>query len=149
MTLGILKAKDLGVPGRPIAIWSYLPNMIKVTAVSNREYLINFYSDIPLLRYMSQTLDVTRSSFVIPFKASITSVAYTSKSNIFNLVFNNPQLIDITERGLIMKPRRVKKGALKEFRDTTPDTVPTLKDLTHKDLESLIDERNTDIFDSL
>lgn len=98
---------------------------------------------------MSQILDVTRSSVIIPFKASVTGVAYTSKSNAFNLVFNNPQLTDVTERGLILKPRRVKKGALKRFRDTIPNTVPTLKKLTHKDIERLIDERNEDVFDSM
>jgi hypothetical protein len=98
---------------------------------------------------MSQTLDITRSSFVYPFKESIRGVAYTSKPNEFILVFNNPQLIDITERGLIIKPRRVKKGTLKEFRDTMPERVPTLKNLTDEDVERLIDERNADVYDDM
>lgn len=93
---------------------------------------------------MSYTMS---SSVVTPLKASVTGVVFTSKLSEFNVVIKNPRLT-VTERGLIIRPHRVKKGALKEFRDTIPDTVPTLKNPTHEDIERLIDERNTDIFDN-
>jgi hypothetical protein len=49
---------------------------------------------------------------------------------------------------MIIKPHRVNKGAFEGFRTKLHEVVPGLRNLSHEDLESIKDERNTDVFDS-
>ena len=51
------------------------------------------------------------------------------------------------ERAIIIKPRRVKKGALNGFKNTLHELVPELKNLTDEDLlESIIVDDDDDIY---
>lgn len=47
--------------------------------------------------------------------------------------------------GFITIPRKAKKGALKGFRTRLHEIMPQMKNLTHDEIESLVDERNEDI----
>jgi hypothetical protein len=49
---------------------------------------------------------------------------------------------------MIIRPRRLNRGALKGFRNTLHETIPSLRNLTHEEIESIKDERNADVFDS-
>jgi hypothetical protein len=64
---------------------------------------------------MPQFYDVSSSTYLEPSRASVTVITYTSKLNEFDLFLDNPELVTPTTLGLIIKPRRVNKGALKEF----------------------------------
>jgi hypothetical protein len=58
--------------------------------------------------------------------------------------------IDMTpaDRYIIIKPRQIRKGALKAFRNTLHDIIPELRNVSHEEIEKLIDEQNTGVFDS-
>jgi hypothetical protein len=93
---------------------------------------------------MSQFYDISGSTYILPSSVSATVIAYTSKPSEFDLFVDDPEL-QIMTNGLIMEPRTVKRGTLKEFRTKLHEIVPQMNKLTHDEIESLIDERNEDI----
>lgn len=94
---------------------------------------------------MSQIYDISGSTFVVPCRYSATITSFTSKSHEFNLVINYPKLLTLLDIGFITIPRKAKKGALKGFRTRLHEIMPQMKNLTHDEIESLVDERNEDI----
>jgi hypothetical protein len=93
--------------------------------------------------------EYTISLITTPFR-SILNTGNTSGSGQVEAHFDNllPSANNnIMTRQLAKRPHSVTKGALEGFKTTLHDIAPELKNLTDKDLERLIEERNSDILD--
>jgi hypothetical protein len=97
---------------------------------------------------MTQIHDISLLDFFVPLSAMVRAVGSTSTSRQLCLSVRNPESSILTIQGLIKKPRKVNKGAWRGFRTQLHDLVPQLNNLTHEQMESIIDERNQDFFDN-
>jgi hypothetical protein len=90
----------------------------------------------------------THVSVPTPLKESLRRMNDTSEPMEFEIFINIPKLLSQLERAMIIKPHRVNRNSLKEFSNTLLETVPELKNQTHEEIESLIDEGDEDVFDT-
>jgi hypothetical protein len=101
---------------------------------------------------MAYIHDISFFDFVVPLSALVQTTGSTSRSSQLYLSVTNPEpqesSILTTNSGLIKSPRRVNKNAWREFRTQLHELVPQLKNMTHEEIESLVDERHQEFLDS-
>ena len=80
----------------------------------------------------------------------ISYVGNTGASSIeFVFSFIEDIFSTLEDQAIIRKPREAEKGTIEGFKTTLHDIVPELRNLGDKDVQRLIDERNTDVSDDM